>query len=319
MTHGFGSGAADPAAPNSLLGILFFVEDLLEAHEIEHWLDWGTLLGAVRTGELIPWDWDGDLGVLAGDMEILLQLAPEVEEAGHVLESRKAGLRVRKGTAEGAWVDLYVWQEQNGLLTPQVSLEDLWPGMVGRERFPPSYLEKPTSVVLHGRRFPAPSPVDRFLAEHRYGPDFMTPRRPILNTRLYGGSISFEDLTSSANELLRRIGDAEHRLAELSPWSRSQARLKVRWWAGGLPVAADEERVLRIRASIPNGKVSPLVDRLVTSLALLEQAIDEAECPKPGAVARGAYRRAVRMWEVVASSLARRQRRRGFPYEPSGS
>lgn len=38
------------------------VKEVLDEHGIEFWLDFGTLLGAIRDGKFIPWDGDIDLG-----------------------------------------------------------------------------------------------------------------------------------------------------------------------------------------------------------------------------------------------------------------
>ena len=41
--------------------------NLLDSHNIAHWIDGGTLLGSVRHGGQIPWDDDVDIGVLIKD------------------------------------------------------------------------------------------------------------------------------------------------------------------------------------------------------------------------------------------------------------
>ncbi len=48
------------------------VADLLEQKQIPHWLDCGTLLGARRHGQIIPWDLDVDMGILANDFTNVL-------------------------------------------------------------------------------------------------------------------------------------------------------------------------------------------------------------------------------------------------------
>lgn len=47
---------------------------LLARHELEYWLDWGTLLGCVRHGNIIPWDYDADLCMLADPYQRLRDL-----------------------------------------------------------------------------------------------------------------------------------------------------------------------------------------------------------------------------------------------------
>ena len=43
--------------------MLFFTIDILEKNGIPYWLTAGTLLGVLRDDDLIPWDYDADLGI----------------------------------------------------------------------------------------------------------------------------------------------------------------------------------------------------------------------------------------------------------------
>jgi len=48
---------------NNLINLLGSTKKILDRHNIEFWLDCGTLLGAIRDGKFIPWEYDIDLGV----------------------------------------------------------------------------------------------------------------------------------------------------------------------------------------------------------------------------------------------------------------
>jgi phosphorylcholine metabolism protein LicD len=45
------------------------VKEVLDKHDVEFWLDYGTLLGAIRDNEFIPWDSDIDLGIWYKDFD----------------------------------------------------------------------------------------------------------------------------------------------------------------------------------------------------------------------------------------------------------
>ncbi len=51
--------------------------DFLDAHSIHYWLDFGTLLGAIRHGGFVPWDDDLDISMTRSDYERLRQVIHE--------------------------------------------------------------------------------------------------------------------------------------------------------------------------------------------------------------------------------------------------
>lgn len=70
------------------------VKDLREVKEafdslgIICWLDWGTLLGAVRDGRMIRWDHDVDLGIIDNDLKKTISIIPELRRRGFHVEGK---------------------------------------------------------------------------------------------------------------------------------------------------------------------------------------------------------------------------------------
>lgn len=71
--------------------LLRFVDNVCKKHEINYWLDGGTLLGAVRHGGFIPWDDDVDLTMLRKDYNKLLEVLP-LEISKHDYFKENCGL-----------------------------------------------------------------------------------------------------------------------------------------------------------------------------------------------------------------------------------
>jgi hypothetical protein len=286
----WGDGHVRPdCCTEHLLELIGFVHGVLAEHGILHWLDFGTLLGAVREEALIPWDHDADFGILARDAEAVLTLRDEIEQPGYrVSLGDPAVIRVHYSEANRLGLDLTLWHERRGMLVSDESPLDLWPGMHDRTSFPATYLERLTEVRLDGRAFPAPCPVNRLLTEHRYGPDWRTPTRPIVSlaTRQI---VPSAEMTAAARELLPRIAERDAALRGLM-WQGRGRRWESRagrWFVrSGLPLDPAQNEA---------GEDDPALAQARRSLVWTEQAIAEYEQPPPLIRVRRFGRRLVRL------------------------
>ena len=60
-------------AHRSMLYLLQSFDTVCKKHDIDYWLDYGTLLGAIRHQGFIPWDTDTDVGMLRSDYALFLE------------------------------------------------------------------------------------------------------------------------------------------------------------------------------------------------------------------------------------------------------
>lgn len=55
---------------------LRFFDNVCMKHDLKYWINYGTLLGAVRHGDFIPWDDNLDVGMMRKDYERLAKILP---------------------------------------------------------------------------------------------------------------------------------------------------------------------------------------------------------------------------------------------------
>jgi LicD family len=310
-----------PCCTEHLLELIGFTSDLLARHGIVHWLDWGTLLGVVREGQLIPWDGDADLSILQRDEDAVLALEEEFAAAGHYLErpslwrGHRGVIRIRYSKVNRGHLDLFMWQRRDGILQPLEGGEEAWPGMASRVVFPERFILPLGEVALNGHSFPAPTSVEEFLREHRYGPGWETPAPPVKSVKYYPSSFDIAETTPEIEGLFERIAADEQRMAQVASEShRLHSRAGELWAKSGLPISPDPRRVDAVLAQSTGDSPTSTVEGFARSVALLEQAIEEFEHPSASIAIRRAGRRLRRLAEVLLAVAQRRPHRAGFPF-----
>lgn len=71
--------------------ILYEVVDILEENNIDYYLEGGTLLGFVRDGRLLPWDFDIDLSFFPDDAKKFLKESNRLMKKGYKVVKRRFG------------------------------------------------------------------------------------------------------------------------------------------------------------------------------------------------------------------------------------
>lgn len=98
--------------------LLRFIDNVCKKYDIDYWIDYGTLLGAVRHGGFIPWDDDIDLSIIRKDYEKLIEVLPkEISKYEYLKESCGLSLLIenQKNYFEG-FKSVYDFNDENGYL-----------------------------------------------------------------------------------------------------------------------------------------------------------------------------------------------------------
>jgi hypothetical protein len=71
--------------PDEIYTHLVYIDDKLNSIGVKHWLMYGTLLGAVRDNNIIPFYYDFDLGAYVDDCNDILKLNDTIKKDGYSL------------------------------------------------------------------------------------------------------------------------------------------------------------------------------------------------------------------------------------------
>lgn len=85
------------------------VTETLNKHNITYWLDFGTLLGAVREKKIIEWDGDIDLSTLDIDVDIKYKAWEELKKLGYNIKIEDNNIKIKKNNWRAGFftVDLH--------------------------------------------------------------------------------------------------------------------------------------------------------------------------------------------------------------------
>ncbi|CAB3990504.1 Fukutin-related [Paramuricea clavata] len=155
---------------------------------VSYWLEGGSLLGAVRSGDIIPWDYDVDIGMYQHEINNCNQLRHVQESAqkkhidnqGFVWEKAREGefFRVQFSETNHLHVDIFPFYEKNGIMT-----KNTWFKTHRQDsEFPAHYLKPLTTLDFAGIKASVPNNYREFL-ELKFGkgvienPQFPNPKK----------------------------------------------------------------------------------------------------------------------------------------------
>lgn len=135
---------------------------VLEGKGIAWWLDYGTLLGAWRLGDIMAFDHDVDLSFLGTDEAKLRACAPEFAAHGITLNMERTSIFFR-GRKIG---DIEPWRRYGSRLcrddpARRTGVYKYWRPLV--DDFPARWIEPFWSIRFLGELYPCPSHPARFL------------------------------------------------------------------------------------------------------------------------------------------------------------
>lgn len=91
-----GEGTVLRKAQMREVAILCEVDKICKKHGIKYWIDFGTLLGAVRHKGFIPWDDDLDISMLSSDYQRFMDIAPKELPDWLFLQNKKTDPSYRR-------------------------------------------------------------------------------------------------------------------------------------------------------------------------------------------------------------------------------
>ena len=156
---------------------------IFESEHVRYWLEGGSLLGAARTGDIIPWDYDIDIGIYQGDISRCRHLShvrrtgiAVVDSDGFVWEKANEGdfYRVQYSQSNHLHVDIFPFYSRNGTMT-----KDTWFKSHRQDvEFPESFLQPLEKISFIGINVSVPNNIRAFL-DFKFGVGVIeNPRLP---------------------------------------------------------------------------------------------------------------------------------------------
>jgi len=159
----------------ALIELLLSLTKLFNKHEIAYWLDYGTLLGAVRHNGFIPWDDDLDIGVLNKDRDKIKQIIIEnLDSSYKIYDSgeHEKFLKFEKyyGTNRVS-IDIFTYSDYNGKLQGTFFPSSI----VYNKPFPKEAIFPLSKITFEGIEYSVPKEYHLYLKKN-YGEYMSLPK-----------------------------------------------------------------------------------------------------------------------------------------------
>ena len=144
---------------------LFLFADWSQSVNLRYWIDFGTLLGAVRDGNMIPWDWDVDVGVMKEDIVAMPEL-PDLLKSHGLLVRRSSRCRLAiclaRNNESCLDVFMHVIRKADNFVI-RCELDDVF-----RYQFPASFVQPTKPIMFEGHMVQGPNHPEEMLKLYRY-------------------------------------------------------------------------------------------------------------------------------------------------------
>jgi phosphorylcholine metabolism protein LicD len=159
----------------ALLELLIKLTQLLDQNSIPYWLDYGTLLGAVRHQGFVPWDDDLDLGVFDRDRKVISELIKDnFDDTYSIYESGEHDKFLKFEKYYGinrVSIDLFTYMNNNVVLKGEFYPKDI----VYNKPFPEEAILPFRKLPFEGQEFNIPNEYHLYLKKN-YGEYMSLPK-----------------------------------------------------------------------------------------------------------------------------------------------
>lgn len=165
----------NPCCIRHMEDLLIDIVKEMDEHNILYWVDFGTLLGLIRDGGIIPWDNDVDLCIMKEDAHKLELIKESLVDKGYHWdgttgfgEKHNGLFRINTSSTNLNTADIYYWNEKNGTMIGECFEPDQF-------TFPFELIEEFVFIDFKGIKIRAPKRYEELLTI-RYG-DWKKPVR----------------------------------------------------------------------------------------------------------------------------------------------
>ncbi len=108
------------------LALLIDFDKICKQNDIHYWLDFGTLIGAMRHNGFIPWDDDIDLGIFRKDYERIMDVVNNNTVNPNIIaeyDIKGTFIKIKHRESEDLFVDLFPVDEYGEIISREEQLE----------------------------------------------------------------------------------------------------------------------------------------------------------------------------------------------------
>ncbi len=157
------------------------IDQIFNKHNIYYTISYGTLLGAVRHWDMIPWDDDADITILRNDFFKVMSLKDEFKSKGLVLESDWKLIKVYFDETKFPFIDIFIHDDIDGKIVRCAEPFDTKCNYIDKQNdWWWKWVNYPSDWIIPRKRFKfgsievwGPQEAEKVL-KYWYGPDCLT-------------------------------------------------------------------------------------------------------------------------------------------------